>query len=73
MAELICSLRLVNLCYLFSKRPFLNFLESGGFSKEDVLLQEPKAGVSKHYNILDKCILVLLFIILFNKMFRKDS
>lgn len=54
MVELICSLRLVNLCYLFSKRPFLIFLESGGFSNEDVLLQEPKAGVSKHYNILDK-------------------
>ncbi|KAG6520939.1 hypothetical protein ZIOFF_018003 [Zingiber officinale] len=65
MAELICSLRLVNLCYLFSKRPFLNFLESGGFSKEDVLLQEPKAGLLKPaFTILvdreTKCFLLLI-------------
>lgn len=45
LAELIRLLRLLNLCYLFSKRPFPIFLESAGYSPEDVLLQEPKAGV----------------------------
>ena len=32
---------------LFSKKPFPVFLESAGFSEKNVLLQKPKAGVSK--------------------------
>ncbi|XP_072959034.1 uncharacterized protein [Typha angustifolia] len=47
MSELIYSLRLLNLCMLFSKKPFPVFLKSAGFSQEDVLLQEPKAGLLK--------------------------
>lgn len=46
-AELIHLLRLLNLCMLFSKKPFPVFLESAGYSHEDVLLQEPKAGLLK--------------------------
>ncbi|KAM0965955.1 hypothetical protein ACFX2C_021782 [Malus domestica] len=45
--ELKYYLKLLTLCMLFSKKPFPVFLESGGFSQEDVLLQKPKAGVSK--------------------------
>ncbi|WOL06672.1 hypothetical protein Cni_G15406 [Canna indica] len=65
MAELIHSLRLLNLCYLFSKKPFPIFLESGGYSQEDVLLQEPKAGLLKPaFTILvdkeTKCLLLLI-------------
>ncbi|XP_072985464.1 uncharacterized protein [Typha latifolia] len=47
MSELIYSLRLLNFCMLFSKKPFPVFLKSAGFSQEDVLLQEPKAGLLK--------------------------
>ncbi|XP_026421304.1 uncharacterized protein LOC113317403, partial [Papaver somniferum] len=46
-AELVYFLRLLTLCMLFSKKPFPVFLESGGYSQEDVLLQEPKAGLLK--------------------------
>ncbi|URE49033.1 Lipase 3 N-terminal region, partial [Musa troglodytarum] len=65
LAELICLLRLLNLCYLFSKRPFPIFLESAGYSPEDVLLQDPKAGLLKPaFTILDdketKCFLLLI-------------
>ncbi|CAL9118653.1 uncharacterized protein LOC103999711 [Musa acuminata AAA Group] len=65
LAELIRLLRLLNLCYLFSKRPFPIFLESAGYSPEDVLLQEPKAGLLKPaFTILDdketKCFLLLI-------------
>lgn len=45
-AELRYLLRLLTLCWHFSKKPFPLFLEETGFSQEDVLLQEPKAGVS---------------------------
>ena len=45
--ELNYYLKLLTLCYLFSKKPFPVFLESGGFSMEDVLFQKPKAAVSK--------------------------
>ncbi|TQD76160.1 hypothetical protein C1H46_038301 [Malus baccata] len=44
--ELKYYLKLLTLCMLFSKKPFPVFLESGGFSQEDVLLQKPKAGIS---------------------------
>lgn len=44
-AELVHLLRLLTFCMLFSKKPFPVFLESAGYSQEDVLLQEPKAGV----------------------------
>lgn len=48
MTELIHLLRLLNLCMLFSKKSFPVFLESAGYALEDVLLQEPKAGVRKY-------------------------
>ncbi|KAH7533058.1 hypothetical protein FEM48_Zijuj04G0089600 [Ziziphus jujuba var. spinosa] len=38
----ICKLQVY---ILFSKKPFLAFLESTGYSQEDVLLQKPKAGI----------------------------
>lgn len=44
-AELKYLLDLLTLCWHFSKKPFPLFLEETGFSKENVLLQEPKAGV----------------------------
>ncbi|XP_028756670.1 uncharacterized protein LOC114715925, partial [Neltuma alba] len=44
MAELHDLLRLLTMCMLFSKKPFPLFLESAGFSSDDVLLQKPKAG-----------------------------
>ncbi|KAJ0978550.1 hypothetical protein J5N97_014024 [Dioscorea zingiberensis] len=57
MAELIHLLRLLNLCLLFSKKPFYVFLESAGYSQADVLLQEAKAGVRAvvpfHHSVLD--------------------
>lgn len=43
--ELKHFLRLLTLCMLFSKKPFPVFLESAGYSDDDVLLQKPKAGV----------------------------
>lgn len=45
ISELNYFLKLLTLCYLFSKKPFPVFLESAGYSQEDVLLQKPKAGV----------------------------
>lgn len=48
IAELNNLLRFLTICMLFSKKPFLVFLESAGYSQEDVLLQKPKAGVG-HY------------------------
>ncbi|KAL3348077.1 hypothetical protein AABB24_021629 [Solanum stoloniferum] len=47
IAQLYHYLRLVTLCMLFSKKPFPVFLESAGYSQEDVLLQKPKAGLLK--------------------------
>lgn len=46
ITELKYLLHLLTLCWHFSKKPFPLFLEETGFSKENVLLQEPKAGVS---------------------------
>ena len=43
--ELNNLLRLLTLCMLFSKKPFPVFLDSAGYSLEDVLLHKPKAGV----------------------------
>lgn len=45
IALLYHYLKLLTLCYLFSKKPFAVFLESTGYSQADVLLQKPKAGV----------------------------
>ncbi|KAF7813525.1 Sn1-specific diacylglycerol lipase alpha [Senna tora] len=47
IAELHDLLRLLTLCMLFSKKPFPVFLDSAGFSLDDVLLQKPKAGLLK--------------------------
>ena len=46
IAELRYLLNLLTLCWHFSKKPFLLFLEETGYSIENVLLHEPKAGVS---------------------------
>lgn len=48
-AELRYLLNLLTLCWHFSKKPFPLFLEETGYSEENVLLQEPKAGVSHLY------------------------
>lgn len=45
--ELTHLLNLLTLCWHFSKKPFPLFLEETGFSQENVLLQEPKAGILK--------------------------
>lgn len=46
VAELKYLLNLLTLCWHFSKKPFPLFLGATGYSKDDVLLQKPKAGVS---------------------------
>ncbi|KAG2722600.1 hypothetical protein I3760_02G134200 [Carya illinoinensis] len=46
-AELRYLLNLLTLCWHFSKKPFPLFLEETGYSKESVLLHEPKAGILK--------------------------
>ncbi|XP_058108635.1 uncharacterized protein LOC131251736 [Magnolia sinica] len=58
-------LKLLTLCWHFSKKPFPLFLEETGYSPEDVLLQEPKAGLLKPaFTILvdknTKCFLLLI-------------
>lgn len=65
IAQLYHYLRLVTLCMLFSKKPFPVFLESAGYSQEDVLLQKPKAGLLKPaFTIIRdrnlKCFLLLI-------------
>lgn len=45
-AQLRYLLDLLTICWHFSKKPFPLFLEETGYTKENVLLQEPKAGVS---------------------------
>ncbi|KAL8171623.1 hypothetical protein V2J09_023427 [Rumex salicifolius] len=47
VAELKDLLNLLTLCWHFSKKPFPLFLEETGYSSEDVLIQEPKAGILK--------------------------
>lgn len=63
--ELKYFLRLLTLCMLFSKKPFPVFLETAGYSEDDVLLQKPKAGLLKPaFTILcdhgSKCFLLLI-------------
>ncbi|ONI15356.1 hypothetical protein PRUPE_3G038800 [Prunus persica] len=65
IAELKYLLNLLTLCWHFSKKPFPLFLEETGYSEENVLLQEPKAGILKpaftilvDHNI--KCFLLLI-------------
>ncbi|KAJ0075232.1 hypothetical protein Patl1_33713 [Pistacia atlantica] len=64
-AELRYLLNLLTLCWHFSKKPFPLFLEETGFTEENVLLQEPKAGILKPaFTILvdhkTKCFLLLI-------------
>ncbi|KAI3727365.1 hypothetical protein L1987_67179 [Smallanthus sonchifolius] len=47
VSELKYLLELLTLCWHFSKKTFPVFLEETGFSTEDVLIQEPKAGILK--------------------------
>lgn len=49
VTDLKYLLNLLTLCWHFSKKPFPLFLEATGYSTEDVLMQEPKAGVSEIY------------------------
>ncbi|OVA01403.1 Lipase [Macleaya cordata] len=63
--ELRLLLRLLTLCWHFSKKPFPLFLEETGFSHGHVLLQEPKAGILKPaFTVLvdknTKCFLLLI-------------
>ncbi|KAJ4950020.1 hypothetical protein NE237_026852 [Protea cynaroides] len=63
--ELRYLLKLLTLCWHFSKKPFPLFLKETGYSQEDVLLQEPKAGILKPaFTILvdddTKCFLLLI-------------
>ncbi|KAM1714166.1 hypothetical protein ACFX12_024814 [Malus domestica] len=65
IAELKYLLNLLTLCWHFSKKPFPLFLEETGYSKENVILQEPKAGILKPaFTILvdhnKKCFLLLI-------------
>uniref|UniRef100_A0A161ZQQ8 Fungal lipase-type domain-containing protein n=1 Tax=Daucus carota subsp. sativus TaxID=79200 RepID=A0A161ZQQ8_DAUCS len=46
-SELRHLLQLLTLCWHFSKKPFPLFLQEIGYSQDDVLLQEPKAGILK--------------------------
>ncbi|KAG2597214.1 uncharacterized protein LOC120706716 isoform X2 [Panicum virgatum] len=57
MEELIVLRQLIDLCFLFSKKPFPVFRELAGFSQEDVLIEEPKAGILKpaHTILRDEC------------------
>lgn len=47
IADLKYLLNLLTLCWHFSKKPFPLFLEATGYTAEDVLMQEPKAGILK--------------------------
>ncbi|TVU28903.1 hypothetical protein EJB05_20441 [Eragrostis curvula] len=65
IADLKYLLNLLTLCWHFSKKPFPLFLEETGYSAEDVLMQEPKAGILKPaFTILidreRQCILLLI-------------
>ncbi|OWM86061.1 hypothetical protein CDL15_Pgr027287 [Punica granatum] len=65
ISELEYLLRLLTLCWHFSKKPFPLFLEETGYSEENVLLQEPKAGILKPaFTILadhgEKCLILLI-------------
>ncbi|KNA20369.1 hypothetical protein SOVF_053250 [Spinacia oleracea] len=63
--ELKYLVNLLTLCWHFSKKPFSLFLEETGYTVDDVLLQEPKAGILKPaFTILvdhkAKCLLLLI-------------
>uniref|UniRef100_A0A1J3CES8 Sn1-specific diacylglycerol lipase alpha n=1 Tax=Noccaea caerulescens TaxID=107243 RepID=A0A1J3CES8_NOCCA len=63
--ELTELLRFLTLCMLFSKKPFPVFLETAGYTHEDVLLQKPKAGILQPaFTIIrdtnSKCLLLLI-------------
>ncbi|KFK44218.1 hypothetical protein AALP_AA1G229900 [Arabis alpina] len=63
--ELAELLRFLTLCMLFSKKPFAVFLETAGYTYEDVLLQKPKAGILQPaFTIIRdtkaKCLLLLI-------------
>lgn len=65
VTDLKYLLNLLTLCWHFSKKPFPLFLEATGYSMEDVLMQEPKAGILKpaFTILLDRdrqCILLLI-------------
>ncbi|CAI8590148.1 unnamed protein product [Vicia faba] len=65
IVELYELLRLLTLGMLFSKKPFPVFLDSAGFTVEDVLIQKPKAGLLKPaFTIIrdtqSKCLLLLI-------------
>ncbi|XP_050381404.1 uncharacterized protein LOC126798467 [Argentina anserina] len=65
LEELKPLLNLLTLCWHFSKKPFPLFLEETGYSEENVLLQEPKAGILKPaFTIIvdhnQKCFLLLI-------------
>uniref|UniRef100_A0A175YPJ6 Fungal lipase-like domain-containing protein n=1 Tax=Daucus carota subsp. sativus TaxID=79200 RepID=A0A175YPJ6_DAUCS len=45
IADMKHYLSLLTCCILFSKKPFPVFLESAGYTHEDVILREPKAGI----------------------------
>ncbi|XP_027907669.1 uncharacterized protein LOC114166979 isoform X2 [Vigna unguiculata] len=46
-AELKYLLKLLTLCWHFSKKPFPLFLDETGYTEENVLLREAKAGILK--------------------------
>ena len=62
-AELRYLLNLLTLCWHFSKKPFPLFLEETGYTDENVLLQEPKVGVS-YFKFDLCCVFISLFVIL---------
>lgn len=47
LAELTHMLSLLQLCFLFSKKPYRVLMQSAGFSEEDVIIKELKTGVRK--------------------------
>ncbi|CAJ1950741.1 unnamed protein product [Sphenostylis stenocarpa] len=64
-AELKYLLKLLTLCWHFSKKPFPLFLEETGYNEENVLLREAKAGILKPaFTIIAdhemKCLLLLI-------------
>ncbi|KAK7303744.1 hypothetical protein RJT34_14657 [Clitoria ternatea] len=65
IVELYELLRLLTMCMFFSKKPFPVFLDSAGFSLDDVLDQKPKAGLLRPaFTIIrdtqSKCLLLLI-------------
>ncbi|ESW26310.1 hypothetical protein PHAVU_003G108400 [Phaseolus vulgaris] len=65
VADLEILLRLLTLCMLFSKKPFPEFLDSAGFSQDQVLLHSPKAELLKPaftiiHDMQSRCFLLLI-------------